>query len=389
MQISGAYPVVDAGLSGNSLDSCGKSVQIWRVPNLPTSRMEPIDARIVAAVQADPRASYAQLATTVGVSESTVMRRLQRLRSSGEFIVTGTIDAQRCGLGQPVLVQLRTEPGSTVRVAQTVAARTDVRFLAIVTGRTNIVCQLMVRDRHHLATTLLHELSRIDGITSISTAAVLRTYKTRDEWSQVLLPGPPPTAEPQSKPGAGLKAPKMDHLDMALINALGEDGRRSYVDLANELGLSESAVARRLSLLLAGKRLSLVALVNPLALGFEVEVFLGLRVDLGAAETVATMLSRRSEIRYVSVTAGYSDIACEAVLRDNDALHEFMTTTLGNIRGIRDVAIDLELQTLKRSFRNLNFHTGADSPAVDWSGADTRDLAELAPDPERPAGSRP
>jgi hypothetical protein len=101
------------------------------------------------------------------------------------------------------------------------------------------------------------------------------------------------------------------------------------------------------------------------------------------------MLSRCSEIRYVSVTAGYSDIACEAVLRDNDALHEFMTTTLGNIRGIRDVAIDLELQTLKRSFRNLNFQTAADSPAVDEGGADTRDLAALAPDPEPPAGTRP
>jgi DNA-binding Lrp family transcriptional regulator len=354
-------------------------MQIRCMPNLPpASQMDPIDARIVAAVQADARASYAQLATMVDVSETTVMRRLQRLRSSGELVIIGW----RCGLGQPVFLQLRTEPGHTLQVAQTVAARADVRFLTTVSGRSDIICELIVRDRRHLATTLLHELAKIDRITSMSTAAVLRTYKTRDEWSRVLLPEQAPMTAPASSSDIGLKAPKMDHLDLALISALGEDGRRSYVDLASELGLSETAVARRLSLLLTGKQLALATLVDPPSLGFEVEAFLWLRVDLAAAETVAMQLARRAEIRYVSATVGSSDITCEAVLRDNDALHEFMTTTLGNLRGVRDLVIDLELQTMKRSFRHLSFHAAADSPA-----ADSRHRTEPTPDPDRPAGS--
>lgn len=349
----------------------------------PASRMEPVDARIVAAVQADARASYAQLATMLDVSESTVMRRLQRLRSSGELVVIGVIDPQRCGLGRPVLVQLRTEPSRTLEVAQTVAARTDVRFLTLVSGRSDIICELIVRDRRHLATTLLQELAKIDGITSTSTAAVLRTYKTRDEWSMVLLPDSVVANPPASSPDVGLKAPKLDHLDLALISALGQDGRRSYVDLASELGLSETAVARRLSTLLAGKQLALATLVDPSALGFEVEAFLRLRVDLAAAETVATLLASRTEIRYVSATAGYSDIVCEAVLRDNDALYEFMTGTLGNLRGIRDLEIDLQFQTMKRSFRQLKFHAAADS-----SLAGSTDPDGPAPYQDRPASSR-
>jgi DNA-binding Lrp family transcriptional regulator len=349
----------------------------------PDSRMDSIDARIVAAVQADARASYAQLAAMLDVSESTVMRRLQRLRSSGELVVIGVIDAQRCGLGRPVLVQLRTEPGRTVEVAQTVAARTDVRFLTLVSGRCDIICELIVRDRRHLATTLLQELARIDGITSTSTAAVLRTYKTRDEWSRVLLPDSVSAGSPAASSDVGLKAAKMDHLDMALISALGQDGRRSYVDLASELGLSETAVARRLGALLAGKQLALATLVDPSALGFEVEAFLRLRVDLAAAETVAMLLASRTEIRYVSATAGYSDIVCEAVLRDNDALHEFMTGTLGNLRGVRDLEIDLQLQTMKRSFRQLKFHAAANSASTDSPDSDGP-----APHPGRPASSR-
>jgi DNA-binding Lrp family transcriptional regulator len=337
-------------------------MQIRVMVGLPvTSRMEPIDARIVAAVQADARASYAQLAATVDVSESTVMRRLQRLRSSGELVVIGIIDAQRCGLGRPVLVQLRTEPSRTLEVAQAVAARTDVRFLTVVSGRSDIICELIVRDRRHLATTLLQEMAKIEGISSTSTAAVLRTYKTRDEWSRGLLPDSVPATAPAMSSDVGLKAPKMDDLDLALINALGQDGRRSYVDLANELGLSERAVARRVSTLLAGKQLGFATFVDPSALGFEVEAFLRLRVDLASADTVATLLASHTEIRYVSVTAGYHDIVCEAVLHDNDALHEFMTGTLGNLRGVRDLEIDLELHTMKRSFRQLKFHAVAES----------------------------
>lgn len=350
----------------------------------PAIRMEPIDARIVAAVQADARASYAQLATMVGVSESTAMRRLQRLRSSGEVVVIGVIDAQRCGLGRPVLVQLRTEPGYTLHVAQTVAARTDVRFLTLVSGRSDIICELIVRDRRHLVMTLLEELPRIDGITSTSTAAVLRTYKSRDEWSRVLLAALLPTSAPASSSDAGLRTPKMDHLDLALISALGQDGRRSYVDLASELRLSETAVARRLSTLLAGKQLALATLVDPPALGFEVEAFLRLRVDLAAADTVATLLASRTEIRYVSATAGYSDIVCEAVLRDNDALHEFMTGTLGNLRGVRDLEIDLQLQTMKRSFRQLKFHAAANSAL-----GESPERNGLMSYPDRVTGSRP
>jgi DNA-binding Lrp family transcriptional regulator len=323
------------------------------VPSTPSSsRLEPVDARIVAAVQADARASYGQIASMVDVSESTVMRRLQRLRNSGDLVVIGVIDAQRSGLSQPVLVQLRTQPGHTLDVARTVAARADVRFLTIVSGRSDIVCELMVSDRRHLATTILRDFAQIQGITSTSTATVLRTYKVRDEWSRVLLPRPPAATSPE----LAARPPKMDSVDMALISALGDDGRRSYVDLATELDLSESAVARRLNSLLASQQLLLCTLVDPPSLGFEVEAFLRMRVDLAAVDTLARLLASRSEIRYISATAGYSDLTCEAVLRDNDALHEFMTNILGNLRGVRDLEIDVELDTLKRSFRHLDFH---------------------------------
>ena len=239
-----------------------------------TAGVDEMDARVVAAVQRDPRASYAQLAALIGASETTVQRRLQRLRSSGAIAVIGVVDAQMCGLGDPALVYLSTEPRATLRVAHTLAARPDVRFVCIVNGHNDIVCELIVRDRTHLANVLLVQLSAIDGVRSTSTAIVLRTYKTRDEWSRDLLADVGAGGFQSMTPGRpGPRHRPLDDLDQLLIAALREDGRRSYVDLAAELGISETAVARRLRALMEAGQLGVTAVVDPLIMGFGVEGF--------------------------------------------------------------------------------------------------------------------
>ncbi len=328
----------------------------------PKPALDDMDARVVAAVQRDPRASYAQLAALIGASETTVQRRLQRLRSSGAIAVIAVVDAQLCGLGDPALVYLTTEPRATLRVAHTLAARPDVRFVSIVNGHNNIVCELIVRDRTHLANVLLVELSVIDGVRSTSTAIVLRTYKTRDEWSRGLLADTGKDALDHDAREAGFRPRPLDDLDRLLIAALREDGRRSFVDLAAELGISETAVARRHRALIEAGQLGVIALVDPLIMGFGVEGFLHFKIDPSRIESVARFLSRRREVRYLSATAGHSDLSCEAIFRDNTSLHEFITGVMGDVMGIREIEVDLELQTIKRAFRLL---VDVDPPAQD------------------------
>lgn len=312
-----------------------------------------MDACVVAAVQRDPRGSYAQLAAMIGASQTTVQRRLQRLRGSGAIVVIGVVDTRKCGLGEPVLVYLTTEPRATVRVAHTLAARPDVRFVCIVNGHSDIICELIVRDRTHLANVLLVQLSAIDGVRSTSTAIVLRTFKTRDDWSRDLLADAGQDAPEHDTREAGYSHRPLDDQDQLLIAALQEDGRRSYVDLAAELGISETAVARRLRVLMEAGQLGVTALVDPLIMGFGVEGFLHFKTDPSRIESVARFLSRRREVRYLSATAGRSDLTCEAIFRDNTSLHEFLTGVIGDVMGIREIEVDLELQTIKRAFRLL------------------------------------
>jgi DNA-binding Lrp family transcriptional regulator len=324
-------------------------------PDPTTPAFDAVDARLVAALQHDARATWGQLAGAAGVSESTAMRRVQRLRESGNLLIIGVPDPLRADLGQPVLVHLRTQPGQTAAVAEAVAGRTDVRFVTLVSGRSDIICELVVRDREHLSRIVLADLAEHGAIVSSRTSMVLKTFKTRDEWSQELLPGSADRPRGPVVPVPTEKPAKMDHLDMALIAALSQDGRRSFVDLSGDLGLSETAVSRRLNALLASRQLSFATLVNPVLLGFGLEAFLHLRVELSDLESVAVALAGRPEIRYVSATAGYSDVICEAVFRDNEALYDFLTRHLGMLKGVRDVEVDIELTTIKRVFRHPLF----------------------------------
>jgi DNA-binding Lrp family transcriptional regulator len=316
-------------------------------------RLDSLDRRIMAALQISPRASWEQLASALGTSQTTVARRAQRLLQAGCLVIVGLPDPLRCGSGRPVLVQLRTTPGSARQVGTQLVRRGDARFVALITGRNDVICEIITPDRQYLTSVLLDEIQVLGGVVETTTETVLRTFKTSYDWSRELLGEEMVALQPRVADEAAPGAPgqDLDELDVSLIAALGTDGRRSYADLAGELGLSETSVARRMRALIASGCLCLATLVDPGLLGYEIEVFVRMRVEPSSLETVAAMLAGQPAVRYIAVTTGYSDLACEVVLRDTEAFYRFITASLGSLPGVGNVETDLELQTLKRGFR--------------------------------------
>lgn len=315
-------------------------------------RLDEVDRRIVAALQADPRGSWSQLAGVVGVSETTVLRRAQRLRETGALIVVAAPDPLRCGFGQPVLLQFRTVPGEAARLGRYLAERQDVRYVSLLTGRMDVMCELVAPDQRYLSHVLTFDLPQTGWVRSSTTDVVLKRFKTKDQWSRELLaPRAHPVGEPEPPASTVDRANPLDDMDNRLLAALRQDGRRSYADLSHDLGLSETAIARRVTALASSNRLYFVAMVDPRALGFEFEVMVHLRVEPSAIESIAGSLASRSEVRYVSATTGHSDLTCDAIFRDTEALYEFVTHTVGSMRGVRDIEVDVVLESLKREYR--------------------------------------
>lgn len=310
--------------------------------------MDQLDRRIAAALQVNGRATWRQVARAVGSSESTVARRAQQLIDAGFMRVTAVADPIRCGFGYPVLVQLKCEVGAAGEVADVLAERPDVRFVALVTGTFDVVMELVVPSRRRLARVLIEELPQVDGITETTTESVLRNFKMAYDWSRELLGAS--ALELEHAPDTDDRPITLTAVDLELLQLLVDDGRRSFADLAAALDISESMARRRVDALVASGCLRFATFVEPHRLGYDVEVFIWMRVDLALLEETAVALAARPEVRYLSATSGFSDLTCEVILRSQDDLYAFSTETLGALPAVRQVDFALELATVKRGY---------------------------------------
>ena len=320
----------------------------------PIEVLDGLDQRIVAAIQIDGRASWREIAKLAGSSESTVARRVKALTAAGVIRSTATLDPVKCGLGYPVLLQLRCTPSKGHEVARSLAARPDVRFVTIVTGPFDVVAEVIVPSKRHLARFLFEEVANIEGVIHTSTETVVRNFKTAYDWSRRLLPDRVIPEQTMSYESLDSKPVDLDELDIKLAEQLREDGRAGYQQLAAALNITESMARRRVEVMVSTGALQPLTLVDPQLLGFEVEVFVWLQVDLSKLEEVARGLSARPEVRYLSATIGYSDLVGEVILGSQDDLYNFRMQTLGSMSGIRGLDMALELQTCKRAFVRLD-----------------------------------
>jgi DNA-binding Lrp family transcriptional regulator len=318
-----------------------------------------LDQRIAASLQLFGRATWREIARLLGTSESTVARRARAMMAAGIVRTTAVAVPLRCGLGYPVLVLCRVEPDATVQAATELAKRADARFLVHVTGRVDLVAELIVTSRHQLATVLLHELPTIPGLVQATAEHVLRTFKTSYDWSRPLLEQCVALPDPALIDVRAAAEPiTLDDIDLGLIDLLREDGRQSYQDLASAMGISESAARRHVDQLIGTGCVVPVTLVDPTFFGYGIEALVFIRVDLSRLEEVAEALVARPEVRYLSATSGQSDLAAEVILRSEEDLYDFRTSVLGRMKGIRQIDVALELRTVKRAYLSMESGEG-------------------------------
>ncbi|MBQ0895301.1 Lrp/AsnC family transcriptional regulator [Micromonospora purpureochromogenes] len=115
----------------------------------------------------------------------------------------------------------------------------------------------------------------------------------------------------------------LDDVAKQIIEQLQEDGRRPYATIGKAVGLSEAAVRQRVQRLLDAGVMQIVAVTDPLQLGFPRQAMIGLRTD-GDLEAVADRLAEFEEIDYVVITAGSFDLLAEVVCRNDAHLLEIL-----------------------------------------------------------------
>lgn len=145
------------------------------------------------------------------------------------------------------------------------------------------------------------------------------------------------------------KVAVLDDVSKSIIEQLQQDGRRPYATIGKAVGLSEAAVRQRVSKLLETGVMQIVAVTDPLQVGFNREAMIGIEVD-GDMEAVADVLSLMDEISYIILTAGSFDIILEVVCEDDEALLEVINRKIRAIPGVRRTETFMYLKLRKQSY---------------------------------------
>lgn len=141
----------------------------------------------------------------------------------------------------------------------------------------------------------------------------------------------------------------LDEVSKRIIEQLQEDGRRSYAAISKSVGLSEAAVRQRVARLLESGIIQIVAVTDPMQVGFRRAAMVGI-VASGDLEVLAERLSALPEADYVVITAGGFDVLVEVVCEDDEALLELVNRTIRGIQGVMRTETFMYLKLAKQTY---------------------------------------
>jgi Lrp/AsnC family transcriptional regulator for asnA, asnC and gidA len=142
---------------------------------------------------------------------------------------------------------------------------------------------------------------------------------------------------------------RLDAANRAIIEALQKDGRRPYGAIAEEVGLSEAAVRRRVQRLRETGVIQIVAVTDPLQLGFTRQALVGIRAE-GDIRRVADKIVALAEVDYVVMCAGSFDLLAEVVCENDDRLLHLLNDSIRSIPGVRSTETFVYLELAKQTY---------------------------------------
>jgi len=158
------------------------------------ARLDEIDRRVIAALQADGRRPFSRIASELGIAESVVRYRVQRLERDGVLQVVGIADPLRIGFDRMALLGVRVRPGTIASVCETVTAFPETSYVAALAGVYDVVIEVVCRDTAHFTELLTERVHAVEGVVSVDSNLVLDIYKMAYGW------GVPAVATSDPKP---------------------------------------------------------------------------------------------------------------------------------------------------------------------------------------------
>lgn len=142
----------------------------------------------------------------------------------------------------------------------------------------------------------------------------------------------------------------LDNIDRTIIEEMRKDGRSAFAQIAKQLKVSPGMIRLRYNRLVELGIIKVVAITNPLRMGYSAMTMVAIRTEGGKTLEAATAISAFSEVVYLIIVSGRYDIMAEVVCKDHDDLLRFMTEKLYKVDGVRDTETFVHLKISKEIY---------------------------------------
>ena len=297
-----------------------------------------LDRRIVEELIRNPSQTNRCIATSLGVTENTIRRRIEQLVSSGDLIFTVLPNLKKLGFPIRAYILLHVDHLKIRDIADLICKKPCLRFVSHCIGFADIYARGDFASLESMSDFVVDEIGKISGISRIDTKVICKELKR--EYSYI-------TTTPPEIQTTDIS---MNKVDLKLIQQLQKNARATLKELSHEIGVSDATIHRRIKDLVSSGTIEFRAIPSDRTIGYSAESFIGIRTELDQTRNVAEMLAQYHEARYVGYLSGPLQILAGIHASSTENLSEFATRELINIKGIIEVKTLTFLKVLKQNF---------------------------------------
>ena len=141
---------------------------------------------------------------------------------------------------------------------------------------------------------------------------------------------------------------QLDDLDYQILEQLIHDGRKSFTDIADELGVSVGTIRNRYNTFIENGLLNIIGRVHPEKIGFNTYAQILIKVrPVDKISAVAENISQLPEVSFLAMTTGSYDLEVNVMCRNNEHLVELMTHHITKMDGIFESSTNIYFKVYK------------------------------------------
>ena len=311
------------------------------------------DLEVIDALQVSPRAGWTRVGRALDVDPVTVARRWHRLHDAGEAWVTVALGQRQLHSMNLAFLELDCEAGASVEVAESLADAGHLISVQHVAGNYDLWAIAVTASLSSLADVVLTGLPQRSGIRKVRTHMATRVFDASRRWRlHMLSQRVASTLVAESRPPVSTRP--MDAVDRRLFTALSRDGRATYADLAEQVGVSARSVQRRIGRLVATGDIDFRCDLARSLAGWSTSAMLWISMPDSLLEATGQALLRWPQTRTCAALAGPNNMLLTVALHTAAELHELVPRLLVEFPHITVVDRQLVLRQTKLYGRVLD-----------------------------------